>query len=431
MNILMIGSGGREHALTWKLTQSDLCDNMYVAPGNAGTATIATNVNISPNDFQALADFILANDIQMVVVGPEDPLVNGIRDFFENIEALSSLKIIGPGKLGAQLEGSKDFSKDFMVNHGVPTAISATFTEASFNDAIAYLHTQDMPIVLKADGLAAGKGVIIASTMEEAEVALREMLLEHKFSEASRKVLIEQHLSGIELSVFVLTDGQDYKILPEAKDYKRIGEKDTGPNTGGMGAVSPVPFAKGDFLDKVESQVIKPTLAGLKMDNIPFKGFLFIGLMNVSGEPYVIEYNVRMGDPETQVVIPRIQSDLVELFTATANGELSSHSLVLDERYATTVVAVSAGYPGDYSKGEVIDGLELDRTATVFQAGTTMAGEQTLTNGGRVLAVTGMDTDLELALKKAYDGLSTITWEGMNYRRDIGQDILALMHKLP
>lgn len=423
----MIGSGGREHALTWKLTQSDLCDEMFVIPGNAGTATIAKNVDININDFDAIADFIAENNINMVVVGPEDPLVNGIRDFLESRSDLDGLRIIGPGKEGAQLEGSKDFSKAFMLRNGIPTAAAKTFDAESFDEGLEYLRSQDLPIVLKADGLAAGKGVIIAQTFEEAEEALRAMLLEGKFSKAGSRVLIEQHLSGIELSVFVLTDGKSYKILPEAKDYKRIGEQDTGPNTGGMGAVSPVPFAKGDFLEKVEEKVVKPTLAGLIKDDIPFQGFLFIGLMNVDGEPYVIEYNVRMGDPETQVVIPRIKSDLVALFDATSSQSLGTAELVLDDRFACTVVGVAGGYPGSYTKGKVIEGLELDQNATVFQAGTKLDGQNTVTNGGRVIAVTGMDNDLEAALEKAYKGISGIHWEEMNYRKDIGQDILALM----
>lgn len=421
----MIGSGGREHALTWKLTQSELCEEMFVMPGNAGTANIATNVNMSIDDFAGIAGFIKEHSIDMIVVGPEDPLVKGIRDYLESEPGLEELKIIGPGKTGAQLEGSKDFSKEFMLRNGVPTAAAKTFDASSIDEGLNYLKKQNLPIVLKADGLAAGKGVIIAQSYEEATQTLKEMLLEGRFSEAGSRVLIEQHLNGIELSVFVLTDGESYKILPEAKDYKRIGENDTGPNTGGMGAVSPVPFAKGAFLDKVEEKVVKPTLEGLKKDSIPFKGFLFIGLMNVDGEPYVIEYNVRMGDPETQVVIPRIKSDLVKLFDATATKTLSSVELELDERFACTVVGVAGGYPGSYAKGKVIEGLELDRQATVFQAGTKQDGQNTLTNGGRVIAVTGMDDNLKSALAKAYTGIASIGWDEMNYRKDIGQDVLA------
>ena len=427
MNILVIGSGGREHALTWKLTQSTKCDNIYIAPGNAGTATVGTNIPISPNDFESMGAFILENNIEMLVVGPEDPLVNGIRDYFESKDSFTNLMIIGPGRLGAQLEGSKDFSKEFMISHDIPTAASQTFSAENFSEGLAYIKKQNLPIVLKADGLAAGKGVIIASSYEEAENTLKEMLLEEKFAEASRKVLIEQHLDGIELSVFVLTDGLSYKILPEAKDYKRIGEHDTGPNTGGMGAVSPVPFAKGSFLEKVEEKVVKTTLRGLKKDKIPFKGFLFIGLMNVEGEPYVIEYNVRMGDPETQVVIPRIKSDLVTLFEAVANQTLDKTQVEIDERYACTVVGVAGGYPGTYHKGDVIEGLEDERNSTIFQAGTLKSGEQTVTNGGRIIAVTGMDYVLENALHKAYAGISSIDWKDMNFRKDIGQDILSLV----
>ena len=427
MNILVIGSGGREHALTWKLTQSPKCDNIYVAPGNAGTSTMATNVSISPNDFESLGDFILANNVEMIVVGPEDPLVNGIRDYFEAQPSFAKLMIIGPGRLGAQLEGSKDFSKDFMVNHGIPTPASQTFSAENFAEGITYIRQQSLPVVLKADGLAAGKGVIIATSYDEAEQSLKEMLLEEKFAEASRKVLIEQHLNGIELSVFVLTDGLSYKILPEAKDYKRIGEQDTGLNTGGMGAVSPVPFAKGSFLEKVEEKVVKTTLAGLKKDEIPFKGFLFIGLMNVNGEPYVIEYNVRMGDPETQVVIPRIKSDLVTLFEAVANQTLEKVHLEIDDRFACTVVGVAGGYPGTYNKGDVIEGLENERNSTVFQAGTIKSGDQTVTNGGRIIAVTGMDYVLENAINKAYSGISSIKWKDMHFRTDIGRDVLSLV----
>lgn len=426
MNIFVIGSGGREHTLAWKLKQSTKCDKLFVAPGNAGTSEIAENVNIGVTDFEAIANFCNENAVDMVVVGPEAPLVEGITDYFSSHPQLKQIKVIGPGKQGAMLEGSKDFSKNFMNKHGVPTAQSRTFNLATLEEGKEYLSNCQMPIVLKADGLAAGKGVIICTSISEAQATLTEMLAEQKFGEASDKVLIEQFLDGIELSVFVLTDGSNYVVLPEAKDYKRIGEGDTGPNTGGMGAVSPVSFADADFMKKVENQVIKPTITGLKNDNISYQGFIFIGLMNVNGDPFVIEYNVRMGDPETEAVIPRIKSDLLELFEATANGTLSDVTLDIEDNTTTTVVLVSEGYPGSYPKGKVISNSYSDNEAIVFHAGTKFESDQLVTSGGRVIAVTGVGSDIESALNKAYSAIDQISWEGMNYRKDIGRDLIAL-----
>lgn len=425
MNILVLGSGGREHTLAWKISQSFNCTEVYVAPGNAGTELIAINVDIAVNDFDAIGEFVKENEIDLVVVGPEDPLVNGIRDYFEADDVLKSVKLVGPGKAGAQLEGSKDFSKAFMEKHGVPTAKAKTFTAETLNEGLEYLKGCDMPIVLKADGLAAGKGVVIAENFDEAESALKSMLVDKQFGEASAKVLVEQFLKGIELSVFVLSDGKDYIILPEAKDYKRIGEGDTGLNTGGMGAVSPVNFADAAFMQKVEERVIKPTVDGLAKDGIDYKGFIFIGLMNVGGDPYVIEYNVRMGDPETQVVIPRIQSDVVDMLDAAATGQLHDYKLEIGDFTAAGVVLVSGGYPGDYEKGKSIQGLADVTETLVIHAGTKQEDYEVLTNGGRVLTVLGRGNDLEEALKSAYTAVKAISWEGMYYRKDIGKDILS------
>lgn len=426
MNILILGSGGREHTLAWKIAQSNKCTNLFVAPGNAGTSEVAQNVNIPVTDFAAIGKFVLEQSIELVVVGPEDPLVKGIRDYFETDSGLKEVSVIGPGKAGAQLEGSKDFSKQFMIDNDIPTAKAKSFTAKEINEGLMYLDACNLPIVLKADGLAAGKGVIICHDKKEAEAALKSMLVDQQFGEASSKVLIEEYLDGIELSVFVLTDGKDYLILPEAKDYKRIGEGDTGPNTGGMGAVSPVDFANKDFLKKVEERIIKPTINGLQEAKITYNGFIFIGLMNVSGDPYVIEYNVRMGDPETQVVIPRIKNDLVDLLLATAKGALSTQQIDIDQRTATTVVGVSEGYPGSYEKGKSIHGLSDITDSLIMHAGTKPSGYEILTNGGRVLAVTGMGATLEDALKKSYNGINHIQWDGMYFRKDIGKDILAL-----
>ncbi len=427
MNILVVGSGGREHTFAWKLIQSHKCSNLYMAPGNAGTEGIGQNIAIAVGDFEGIKNLIIEKDISLVIVGPEAPLVDGIREFLLQDDRLKNLKIVGPGTEGARLEGSKDYAKQFMVRHGIPTADSRTFTKVTLPEAKEYLKTVKMPIVLKADGLAAGKGVIICQNLEEATDTIDKMLAQSMFGEASDSVVIEEFLAGIELSVFVLTDGNSYKILPEAKDYKPIGEKNTGPNTGGMGSVSPVNFAQGDFLDKVEQRVIIPTVNGLKKENIDYQGFIFIGLMNVMGDPYVIEYNVRMGDPETEVVLPRIESDLVDLMEATAGGTLSEHKLKIDPKTATTVVLVAGGYPDAYKKGDVISGIEskVDNTV-VFHAGTKMQGESVITNGGRVLAVTGLGENMEEALDRSYQKASKIHWKDVYYRKDIGQDLMEL-----
>ncbi|UII27806.1 phosphoribosylamine--glycine ligase [Fulvivirga maritima] len=426
MNVLILGSGGREYTLAWKVSQSVDCDTVFVAPGNAGTLQFANNVDIDVNDFDAIGQFVLANNIELVIVGPEDPLVKGIRNYFEANDALKSIGFIGPDAAGAQLEGSKDFSKTFMENNNIPTAKSKTFTIDTLEEGLSYLENCDFPIVLKADGLAAGKGVLICQSLQEAQESLKTMLQEKQFGAASEKVLIEQFLDGIELSVFVLTDGENYVLLPEAKDYKRIGEKDTGLNTGGMGAVSPVSFADESFLEKVKEKVIAPTLSGLKKESIDYKGFIFIGLMKVNDEPYVIEYNVRMGDPETQVVFPRIKSDVLDLFTAAAEGNLNHYKLEVDPNYATTVVLVAGGYPGSYEKGIEIKGLADVPDALVIHAGTKQDGYKVLTNGGRVMAVTGQGKTLEDALDESYTTIKHITWKDMYYRKDIGKDILAL-----
>ena len=430
MNILLLGSGGREHAFAWKIVNSQNCSQLFVAPGNAGTSAIAKNIPISPNDFDTLAEFVLSNNVEMVVVGPEEPLVKGIVDFFQKHPKLGTLPVIGPGELGAKLEGSKDFSKRFMQRHGIPTAAYETFTKDEIEKGLAYLKTQTLPIVLKADGLAAGKGVLICQSLEEAEVSLKEMLLESKFGQASSKVVVEQFLNGIELSVFVATDGKSYKILPEAKDYKRIGEKDTGLNTGGMGAVSPVPFADKAFLEKVEEKIVKPTIKGLADEGIFYTGFLFIGLMNLDGEPSVIEYNVRMGDPETEAVLPRIKSDFVNLLYAMGTRNLSEYNMEIHEFTSTTVVMVAGGYPGEYQKGLKIVGLDKagkDNKSIIFHAGTKLGNSgETLTNGGRVMAVTGIGENIDLALKNAYQTVSEICWDDLYFRKDIGQDIINL-----
>ncbi|WP_396194510.1 phosphoribosylamine--glycine ligase [Flavobacterium sp.] len=423
MTILLLGSGGREHALAYKLLQSPTCQTLFVAPGNAGTAAIATNVAVSPTDFEALKVLVLRENIDMVVVGPEDPLVQGIYDFFKNDSQISRVPVIGPSKLGAQLEGSKEFAKEFLVKHQIPTAAYASFTAETVEQGCQFLTTLQPPYVLKADGLAAGKGVLILQDLQEAQTELRNMLVNAKFGAASSKVVIEEFLDGIELSCFVLTDGKNYKLLPTAKDYKRIGEGDTGLNTGGMGAVSPVPFADEVLMEKIETRIVKPTVAGLQKDGIEYKGFVFIGLIIVKGEPMVIEYNVRMGDPETEVVMPRVQSDLVALFQAVADQKLDEVTLAIDPRSATTVMVVSGGYPEDYDKGFAISGIENITDSIVFHAGTKLENAQVVTAGGRVLAVTSFGDTFQEAIKKSYQNINKLYFDKMYFRKDIGFDL--------
>ena len=422
MKVLLLGSGGREHALAWKINQSERLTKLYVAPGNAGTAEIAENVNIKVTDFEALATFVENNAIDMLVVGPEDPLVEGIRDYFEADARFARLMIVGPGKAGAILEGSKDFAKEFMFRHHIPTAGYLTVTKDNLEKGFAFLETLKPPYVLKADGLAAGKGVLILDNLEEAKREL-ELMLGGKFGKAGNQVVIEEYLKGIELSVFALTDGRSYKILGSAKDYKRIGEGDTGLNTGGMGAVSPVPFANEEFNRKVEERVVRPTIEGLQKDGIDYKGFVFFGLMNVGGDPYVIEYNVRMGDPETEVVMPRLKTDILSLFEAMAKGELEQAAFELDDRFCTTVMLVSQGYPGDYEKGKEITGVPDVKGSIVFHAGTKLADGKVVTNGGRVIAVSSFGKTMREALAQSYENVAKIHFDGMNFRRDIGFDL--------
>ncbi len=425
MNLLLLGSGGREHAFAHKLTQSPLCTRLFVAPGNAGTARLATNLPLDVTDFEGLAAAVREHEIDLLIVGPEEPLVRGVRDFFEKKDEFKSLRIVGPGAAGAQLEGSKDFSKAFMHRHGIPTAASRTFTVDTLDAGLAYLEMQALPIVLKADGLAAGKGVIIAESLAEAKETLHEMLVDAKFGEASRKVVVEQFLRGIELSVFVLTDGENYKILPEAKDYKRIGEGDTGPNTGGMGAVSPVPFADAAFMANVEERVVKPTLAGLATEGIRYVGFIFIGLMNSDGEPWVIEYNARMGDPETEAVLPRIESDFAELLLATAEGRLAKYELQVSDKTAVTTVVVAGGYPGSHAKGCPISLGNVPADVFIFHAGTTEKAGALVTNGGRVLAITALGDSLDEARLASQQAAGMSKFKGSYFRTDIGKDLMA------
>jgi phosphoribosylamine--glycine ligase len=424
MNILLLGSGGRESAFAWKLAQSEKCTQLFIAPGNAGTGKYGTNVNLKVTDFEGIKQFALANAIDLVLVGPEEPLVKGIHDFFLADEQLTHIPVIGPQAEGAQLEGSKDFSKQFMTRHNIPAAASRTFTRETLQDGFDYLPTIGLPIVLKADGLAAGKGVLICPTVDEARTELIEMLTNAKFGAASSKVVIEQFLQGIELSVFVLTDGDHYKMLPSAKDYKRIGEGDTGLNTGGMGSVSPVPFADAEFLKKVEERMVIPTIEGLKKDNISYKGFIFIGLMNCDGDPYMIEYNCRMGDPETESVIPRIESDLVELLLGVAEGNLDEKELIISDKVAATVMMVAGGYPGEYLKDKVMTGMENVRDSHVFHAGTYLDNDEVKTSGGRVIAITSLQNDMFTALQQATADASRIYFDGMYFRKDIGFDLL-------
>ena len=423
MNILILGSGGRECTFAWKLAQSSKIKKLYIAPGNAGTAKIGQNIAIDLNDFKAVKKELLNNNIQMVIVGPEDPLVNGIHDYFLEDDELKNIPVIGPQKHAALLEGSKEFAKKFMYRHHIPTAKYESFTSETLEKGFNFLETLDAPYVLKADGLAAGKGVLILNDLQEAKEELKEMLTNKKFGDASTKVVIEEFLDGIEMSTFVLTDGENYVILPNAKDYKRIGEGDKGLNTGGMGAISPVPFADAEFLTKVEERIIKPTIDGFKKDNISYVGFVFIGLIKVNNEPLVIEYNVRMGDPETEVVIPRIKSDLVDLFIATAEKKLDKFQLEIDNRSATTVMLVSGGYPESYEKGKEITGLNKVKDSIVFHAGTTKNEGKLLTSGGRVLAITSYGKDFKEALKKSYQNIEKVKFDKMNYRTDIGFDL--------
>lgn len=423
MNILLLGSGGRESAFAMKLAESKDCEKLLIAPGNAGTVAFGTNVNIAVNDFEAIKTLCIAEDINLVLVGPEDPLVNGIVDFFSDDEDLLHIPVIGPSKEGAQLEGSKDFSKRFMQRHQIPTAAYETFTKEELPKGIAYLENHTLPIVLKADGLAAGKGVLICNSVAEAKLELTAMLADAKFGTASQKVVVEEFLDGIELSVFVLTDGHSYVILPSAKDYKRIGEGDTGLNTGGMGSISPVPFVDETFMQKVEDNIVIPSVEGLAKEDIDFKGFLFIGLMNVNGEPMVIEYNVRMGDPETESVIARIQNDFLSIMHAVAEERLDTIKLQIDPRHAATVMLVAGGYPGDYEKGKEISSLEPMEDAFIFHAGTQFANDQIVTNGGRVIAVTALDLNPEIALANANALANQIQFEGKYFRTDIGKDL--------
>ncbi len=421
MNVLILGSGGREHAFAWKIAKSSSCNKLFIAPGNAGTETTGTNINISVNDFEAIKNLVISENIELVLVGPEDPLVNGIYDFFQQAE-LSHVSLIGPSAEGAKLEGSKKFAKEFMLRHNIPTAKYQSFTKDTLESGVAFLDTLEPPYVLKADGLAGGKGVVILDKLEDAKDYLKLMINDAKFGAASSIVVIEEFLQGIELSVFVLTDGNSYKILPSAKDYKRIGEGDTGLNTGGMGAVSPVPFADRFYIEKVEREIIKPTIEGLKKENIIYKGFIFFGLINVHGQPKVIEYNVRMGDPETEVVIPRINSDLLNLLKGIDDGTFSEKDLNISNESATTVMLVSKGYPENYEKGKKISGIELVEKSIVFHAGT-KNNNGIKTDGGRVIALTSLSNDIKTALEKSFESAERISFEGKYYRKDIGFDL--------
>ena len=423
MNILILGSGGREHTFAWKISQSPLCKQLFVAPGNSGTSSVATNLNVSVVDFEGIKEQVLAHAIDMVVVGPEDPLVNGIYDFFLQDLQLQHVAVIGPQKAAAQLEGSKEFAKEFLYRHQIPTAAYESFTKETIKEGYTFLESLKPPYVLKADGLAAGKGVLILPDLEEAKQELKSMLVDSKFGAASTKVVIEEFLDGIELSCFVLTDGKHYKLLPTAKDYKRIGEGDTGLNTGGMGAISPVPFADSNLLTKIENRIVKPTVEGLLKDKLPYKGFIFIGLIVVDNEPKVIEYNVRMGDPETEAVLPRLKTDLVEIFKAIDNESLNEIEIEIDPQTAVTVMIVSGGYPEAYDKGKEITGIENVKDSIVFHAGATNVDGKVMTSGGRVLSVTSLGDNFRSALETSYKSIEKIKFEAMNYRTDIGFDL--------
>jgi len=423
MNILILGSGGREHTFAWKIAKSSRCNKLYVAPGNSGTAEIAENINLKVTDFEAVRAVALSHQIDIVVVGPEDPLVQGIHDYFLNHEELNGIAVIGPQKAAAELEGSKEFAKEFMMRHNIPTAAYKSFTRDNVVEGYKFLETLSPPYVLKADGLAAGKGVLILHDLDEAKLELKQMLVGAKFGDASTKVVIEEFLDGIELSCFVLTDGNNYKILPTAKDYKRIGEGDTGLNTGGMGAVSPVPFATPAFLNKIEERIVKPTVFGLQKDNLPYQGFIFIGIIKVGDDPKVIEYNVRMGDPETEVVLPRVKTDMVEIFEAISNKSLDKINIEIDDRAATTVMLVSGGYPEAYERGKEITGLENIKDSIPFHAGSVKSNGEIITSGGRVMAITSYGNTYQEAIKRCYKNISKLKFEKMCYRKDIGFDL--------
>jgi phosphoribosylamine--glycine ligase len=423
MNILILGSGGREHTFAWKIAKSSRCNKLYVAPGNSGTAEIAENINLKVTDFEAVRAVVLSHQIDIVVVGPEDPLVQGIHDYFLNHEELNGIAVIGPQKAAAELEGSKEFAKEFMMRHNIPTAAYKSFTRDNVFEGYKFLETLSPPYVLKADGLAAGKGVLILHDLDEAKLELKQMLVGAKFGDASTKVVIEEFLDGIELSCFVLTDGNNYKILPTAKDYKRIGEGDTGLNTGGMGAVSPVPFATPAFLNKIEERIVKPTVFGLQKDNLPYQGFIFIGIIKVGDDPKVIEYNVRMGDPETEVVLPRVKTDMVEIFEAISNKSLDKINIEIDDRAATTVMLVSGGYPEAYERGKEITGLENIKDSIPFHAGSVKSNGEIITSGGRVMAITSYGNTYQEAIERCYKNISKLKFEKMCYRKDIGFDL--------
>ena len=429
MNILLLGSGGREHTLSWLISKSPLCSKLFIAPGNGGTGLIGENIMLNPVDFEKVKEFVLAQNINFVIVGPEDPIVNGIADFFENDAELKNIPILAPPAKGAQLEGSKEFAKLFMQKYNIPTANYKSFVASELPEAVKYIEQHPLPIVIKADGLAAGKGVTIRTNIKEAKADIEELFINQKFGAAGQKVVIEQFLDGIELSAFVLTDGNKYVMLPQAKDYKKIGEGDTGPNTGGMGCISPVPFVNAEFQQKIVERIIEPTIHGLKQEGILFKGFIFFGLINVDGNPFVIEYNVRLGDPETEVILPRIDEDFLPYLLSAAKGNLISETIKIKPEYATTVMAVSKGYPDAYEKGKQINGLEKVDNGLLFHAGTKMENNQFTTSGGRVLCVTSLDADMKLALQNSYQQLEKIIFENKYLRKDIGKDLFKYLEE--